>query len=430
MNPPPVLLSDSLLALAFALLLLAPLAVAGLVLTNVGLGRSRSAAQAVLGNLALVAVALVLFLLLGSAWAQSSTPGIGWIVTVAGKPWALAGAGPLWGASFGATPLQSQLTLLFETIAVALCVLLPWGSGADRVGLLPGCALAALIAVVFFPLAAFWTLGGGWLAALGTNFHLAAGFLDPGAAASVHVLGGVAALAVVWIAGPRRGKFPKEGFSTAMPGHNTVYVLFGCLLALIGWQAFNAAGALLWRHAPLASLPLVAINTALSASVALAATFAVTRTRFGKPDASLCANGWMAGLVSSSATAAVVSPVVAVFVGLVAGVATPLLVELFELALSIDDPSGAVGVHALSGLWGLLAAGMFSPAQGQFVAQLVGIAALLGFFLPALYFSVLAVNRFLPLRVDADGERMGLDLHELGGSAYPEFVMHRDESFR
>jgi len=418
-------LSESVLALAFALVLLAPLAVAGVMLTNVGLGRSRSAAQALLGNLAMAAVAVILFALVGSAFAGALPGGAGHILTLGGKPWNLAGAGPLFGAGLATAPLQAQLTLLFEIVAVVLCVLLPWGSGADRVGLLPGIAIAALLAVVFFPLAAHWNL-----AALGTNFGLGSGFLDAGGAATIHVLGGLAALCVVWIAGPRRGKFPKEGFSTAMPGHNAVYVLFGCLLALMGWQAFNAAGALLWLHAPLTALPQTALNTTLSASAALAATFAVTRTRFGKPDASLCANGWMAGLVASSGTAAVVAPLAAVFVGLVAGIATPLLVELFELALSIDDPSGAIGVHAISGVWGLLAAGIFSGSSGQFVAQLVGIAALLGFFLPLLYFVFLALNRYLPFRVNADGERIGLDLHELGGGAYPEFVIHRDESYR
>jgi Amt family ammonium transporter len=160
------------------------------------------------------------------------------------------------------------------------------------------------------------------------------------------------------------------------------------------------------------------------------ATFVVTRFRFGKPDASLCANGWMAGLVASSACAALVSPAASLFVGVVAGIATPLLVELFELALSVDDPSGAVSVHAAAGLWGLFAAGLFAPQHGQLVAQLVGIATLLGVFLPMVYLLFWVLNRFVPFRVDADGERIGMDLHELGGGAYPEFVIHRDESYR
>src|SRR5208337_1971764 len=135
---------------------------------------------------------------------------------------------------------------------------------------------------------------------------------------------------------------------------------------------------LIWLHAPLAALPGTAINTLLSAAAALAATFAVTRFRFGKPDASLCANGWLTGLVTSSACAALVTPLEAIFTGLIAGIVTPLLVEVLELALSIDDPSGAISVHAAGGLWGLLAAGFFAPRSGQLVAQLVGIATLLG----------------------------------------------------
>jgi len=235
---------------------------------------------------------------------------------------------------------------------------------------------------------------------------------------------------VVWIAGPRRGKFPKEGLSTALPGHNAVYVLFGCLLALVGWLAWNVSGVVLWLHAPLASLPQTALNTLLTGSCAVAGTYGVTRFRFGKPDASLCANGWLAGLVASSATAALVSPLAALFIGIVAGIITPLLVEVLELAVSIDDPSGAITVHAAGGLWGLIAAGVFAPQAGQFVAQLVGIAALLGLMLPLVYLLFWLVNRIAPLRVEADGERIGMDLHELGGGAYPEFVIHRDDSYR
>jgi Amt family ammonium transporter len=217
---------------------------------------------------------------------------------------------------------------------------------------------------------------------------------------------------------------------TALPGHNAVYVLFGCLLALVGWLAWNVAGAVLWLHAPLAALPVTAVNTLLTASGALAATFAVTRIRFGKPDASLCANGWLAGLIASSACAGVLVPGQTLFVGLVTGIATPLMVELLELALSIDDPSGAITVHAAGGLWGLLAAGLFASQPGQLVAQLVGIATLLGIVLPLVYLLFWLLNRVLPFRVDPDGERIGMDLHELGGGAYPEFVIHRDESYR
>lgn len=436
MNPiPPMVpasvqpMSDTIFALTLMLLLLCPLAIAGVALINVGLGRSRSAAQALLGNLAIIAVTAIVFLFVGASFA-GTLGGSDVVLHAAGKAWSVLGLGPFLLRGLDGASRQAQLGLLFEFLAVAMLALLPWGSGADRWRLAGGCTAAALLAAIVFPLSAHWIWNGGWLAQLGLNFSLGAGFLDAGGAGTVHLVGGASALALVWIAGPRRGKFPKEGLSTAMPGHNASYVLFGCLIALVGWLAWNCAGALLWLHADLAALPGTAIGTLLSASGALVATFSVTRFRFGKPDASLCANGWLAGLVASSACAAVVSPMASLFIGGVAGIFTPLLVEVFELALSIDDPSGAITVHGAAGLWGLLAAGMFAPQQGQFVAQLVGIAALLGVMLPLIYLLFAIVNRVVPFRVDPDGERIGMDLHELGGGAYPEFVVHRDESYR
>jgi Amt family ammonium transporter len=426
-------MTDVAFALALAMLLLAPLAIAGVALINTGLGRSRSAAQALLGNLAIVAVAALVFALVGATFAGSlpgASGGAGYIFQAAGKPWNWIGSSPFLLGGLATAPAQSQLALLFEFLAVALAALIPWGSGADRLRLTSGCAAAAVLAAIVFPLLAHWVWAGGWLSQLGVNFSLGAGFLDPGGAATVHVLGGLSALAVIWIAGPRKGKFPKEGLATALPGHNAVYILFGCIVSLVGWLAWNLAGALVWLHAPLAALAVTAVNTLLSASAALAATFAVTRIRFGKPDASLCANAWLAGLVASSACAALVTPGQSLAVGFIAGIVTPLLVEVLELAVSIDDPSGAITVHAAGGLLGLLAAGVFASQPGQLVAQLVGIATLLGLVLPLVYLLFWLLNRVLAFRVDPDGERIGMDLHELGGGAYPEFVIHRDESYR
>jgi len=428
MTTPPAVapLSDAMLALTLGLLLLAPLAIAGVALLNTGLGRSRSAAQALLGCVTLVAVAAIAFAVVGASFAG----GPGHSLPIAGKAWGWIGNAPLLMWHFYALEPAAQLGVLFQFLAAGLLAIIPWGSGADRLRLPAGCAVTAVLAGGVFPVFAHWTWGGGWLARLGTDFGLGAGFLDGAGAASIHALGGLSALAVVWIAGARRGKFPKEGLATAMPGHNAVYILFGCLLALVGWLAWNVSGAILWLRVPPGGLAVTAINTVLCAASALVATFTVTRTRFGKPDASMCANGWLAGLVSSSACAAIVNPAEAILVGAIAGIAAPLLVELLELALSIDDPSGAISVHAVGGLWGLFAAGLFAPRPGQVVGQLVGIATLLGFVFPLVYLLFAILNRMIPFRVEPDGERLGMDLYELGGGAYPEFVIHRDESYR
>jgi Amt family ammonium transporter len=419
-------LSDSMFAFTFGLLLLAPLAISGVALLNTGLGRSRSAAQFLLGCVTIIAVAAIAFAVVGVAFAGGPSH----TFSIAGKSWNWLGAGPMMLRDFNAAQPQAQLAVLFEFLAVAFVAIIPWGSGADRWTLPAGCVTTAFLAAGVFPVVAHWTWADGWLAQLGTNFGLGAGFLDAGGAAPVHALGGLSALAVVWIAGPRKGKFPKEGLATAMPGHNAVYILFGCLLALVGWMAWNVAGAILWLHSGPGGLVVTALNTLLAAATALVATFTVTRTRFGKPDASMCANGWLAGLVTSSACSGIVTPIEAIFIGAVAGIATPLLVELLELALSIDDPSGAITVHAFGGLWGLFAAGLFSPQRGQVMAQLVGIATLLGLVFPLIYLLYSILNRFVRFRVEPDGERLGMDLHELGGGAYPEFVIHRDESYR
>ena len=420
--------TDIQVAIGLAMIMLAPLAIAGVALVNTGLGRSRSAAQALLGNAVLIAVAVIVFALVGASFTGALGGGHA-AVNVAGKSWNLLGLGPVALSGFEKAGAPAQLKLLLELFAVAFAVIIPWGSGADRMRLAAGCAAAAITAAFIFPLAAYWIWSDGWLAELGKNFGLGAGFLDPGGAATIHALGGICALATVWIVGPRRGKFPREGLSTAMPGHNAVYVVFGSFLALVGWMAWNVAGAVIWTGTSSVLIQTV-LNTLLSASGALAATTVLTSVRFGKPDASLCSNGWLAGLVASSASAALVGPLAALFIGIVAGAITPLVVELLELALAIDDPSGAITAHASGALWGLFAAGIFAPGHNQLLAQLVGIAALLGVFLPLAYLLFAALNKIVPFRVDPDGERMGMDLHELGGGAYPEFVIHRDESYR
>jgi len=135
----------------------------------------------------------------------------------------------------------------------------------------------------------------------------------------------------------------------------------------------------------------------------------------------------MAGLVASSAGCATFKPAISILVGIVAGALVVFSVEWFELGLKVYDPCGSVSVHAVCGLWGLLAVGILAGIPGQFMAQLVGISTLLGFIFPMTYGLNWLLNRFIRFRVSPDGERQGLDLHELGADAYPEFVVHSDE---
>jgi Amt family ammonium transporter len=228
----------------------------------------------------------------------------------------------------------------------------------------------------------------------------------------------------------------------AIPGHNLVLVMFGCLLALIGWWGLNSAGAIIFNGAAPGQIVLVAINTILAASASALMAAAITKVRFGKPDASLTANGWIGGLAASSGACAFVVPAEAVVIGAVAGALITLAIEWFELRMRVDDPGGAISAHAVGGLWGILSVGLFAriPAlevdvggasasghSGQWLAQIVGIATLIGFVLPVTYGLNWLANRVYAYRVAAEGERQGLDLYELGGGAYPEFIVHNEE---
>ena len=279
-----------------------------------------------------------------------------------------------------------------------------------------------------YPLFAHWAWGGGWLSQLGAHYGMGRGYLDAGGAGCIQVTGGLTALSIAWILGPRRGKYAPSGMAAAIPGHHTVFVLLSCFLAWLGWCGLNSSGAMLFAGVAPGTLVLIAVNTMLSAGSSALAAAVITRARFGRPDASLCANGWVGGLVASSAGCAFMAPAVAALTGLVAGALVTLSVEWIDLYLGVDDPGGSVSVHAIAGVWGLLALGMFGRVQAaQWLAQLVGVATLFGFVLPVAYTANWLLNRFLPQRVSPEGEWQGMDLYELGAGAYPEFVIHRED---
>ncbi len=291
----------------------------------------------------------------------------------------------------------------------SLAALIPLGAGAERWRLRSICASTAMLAGIVYPLF-------GWL-------H-GDGFVDVGGAGSIHVVGGVTGLAVAWLLGPRRGKYSTDGMPLAIPGHSVVFVLFGCFIAAAGWLGMNAASSVLFADATPDRLALVGINTILSACSAALTAGLITRIRFGSPDASLSANGWMGGLVASSAGCIFMPPAAALLTGVIAGALVTFSIELLELRLEVDDPGGSISVHAVAGIWGLLATGLFAHAL---LAQVVGIATLVGCIFPLAWGLSALLNRFMPMRVQAEGERVGMDLFELGAGAYPDFMTHTDD---
>lgn len=396
-------------------ILLVPFAIAGLALINAGLGRSRSAAHAMTSSLCVICLALSAYFVWGFA-VQGYRPSLFWSPALAGSPprgFFLTGVP--WGS-------LASLTVLLGLFSVSLTSLIPLGAAADRWRLGAACASTALLAGCTYPLSVrLTTTLSAHVPELGR-----AGFLDAGGSGVIQATGGLTALSIAWLLGPRRGKYSSNGMPAAIPAHNGVYVVFGSMLAWIGWLGLNAAGTILYV-VPDKYCILVVINTTFSAMSAALTAAAMTKIRFRKPDASLIANGWVGGLVASSAGCASLKPATAVLTGFVAGALVVLGIEFLEFTLKVDDPCGSVSVHAIAGIWGLLAVGIFSGNGGQLLAQLVGVATLLGLILPLTYGLNWLLNRFVPYRVSSDGERQGLDLHELGADAYPEFVVHADE---
>jgi ammonium transporter, Amt family len=411
--------------------LLVPFGAAGLAVINAGLGRSRNAAHMMLSSLCVFALGAVVFFVVGFAW-EGYPGGPAYEFILRGKPWNWIAAGQFFfrGVQLDGSP--ASLAALLGMMSAGFAAVIPLGSGADRWRLGAACVSTAILAGWTYPLFAHW-VWGGWLAQLGTNYRLGQGFIDSGGAAPIQAVGGLTALAVTWVLGPRRGKYTADRMPMAIPGHNAVLVLLGCFLVWLGWVGLDCAGAILFARAEPSRSVLIVINATIAAAAALLAVAAITRIRFGKPDASLCANGWVSGLVASSAGCAVMPPAAAMIVGLVAGALVTYTVELLEVHLTIDDPGGSISVHLIGGVWGVLAVawlGKFPAgvnASGQWLAQLAGVASLLGFALPLTYLLIQLVNRFFPMRVAPEGERQGLDLHELGAGAYPDFMSHNDD---
>jgi len=410
------------------LILLVPFAGAGLALINSGLGRARSAAHAMLAALCVTAVAALVYAIAGFAW-QGAGGRPDHALVVAGKAWGWIAAEPFFLRGLRLDLSPAALVVLLQMFSVGLAGLIPLSSGADRWRLGAICASTALLAGWTYPLFAHWAWGGGWLAQLGANCGLGRGFVDGGGSSTIQVVGGVTALSITWILGPRRGKFSAEGLPAAVPGHNVVLVLLGCGFAWMGWTALNSAGAMLFLGVEPGRVVLIAVNTTLCAAASGLTAAVVTRVRFGRPDASLSANGWIAGLVASSAAAAFLKPAAAMIVGGVAGILVVSVADFLEFQLAVDDPGGAVSVHAVGGLWGVLAVALLADAGpgGQWLAQLVGIATLLGFVLPLTYGLNWLLDRLYRQRVEREGELQGMDLFELGAGAYPEFDIHGDE---
>ena len=320
--------------------------------------------------------------------------------------------------------------VIFQTVFCATAATIVSGSMAERTNFKAYCVYSAIISLLVYPIGGHWAWGGGWLSTLG--FHDFAG------SAVVHNVGGVIACLGAAMLGPRIGKYDKNGKAKAIPGHNLTAAALGVFILWFCWFGFNGGSTAAMATADDAiNASNAFMTTNLAAAVATCVTMVFTWVRYGKPDVSVTLNGALAGLVAITAGCDCVSPVGAFFIGVVAGFLVVLSVEFFDNIAKIDDPVGAVSVHMANGIWGTIAVGLFSTgADGvgkglfygggvsQLGVQILGIIAIDAYVLVVMFIAFKIIDKTIGLRVPAQVEIDGLDIHEHGlASAYSGFAI-------
>ena len=320
--------------------------------------------------------------------------------------------------------------VVFQTVFCATAATIVSGSMAERTNFKAYCVYSAIISLLVYPIGGHWAWGGGWLSTLG--FHDFAG------SAVVHNVGGVIACLGAAMLGPRIGKYDKNGKAKAIPGHNLTAAALGVFILWFCWFGFNGGSTAAMATADDAiNASNAFMTTNLAAAVATCVTMVFTWVRYGKPDVSMTLNGALAGLVAITAGCDCVSPVGAFFIGVVAGFLVVFSVEFFDNIAKIDDPVGAVSVHMANGIWGTIAVGLFSTgADGvgkglfygggvsQLGVQALGIIAIDAYVLVVMFIAFKIIDKTIGLRVPAQVEIDGLDIHEHGlASAYSGFAI-------
>jgi Amt family ammonium transporter len=363
---------------------------------------------------------------------------------IGGKPWGLFGQRGFF-LSGHAYDVGVMVMFLFQMVFMDTAATIVTGAAAERWKFLAFAISSVFIAAITYPLYANWAWGGGWTSQLGVNYGLGHGYCDFAGSGVVHAVGGITALAVSMIIGPRIGKYTREGRANPMPGHDMTMVLIGCFILAFGWFGFNPGSTLGASGNGNLRIGTIAVNTMLAGCTGSIASLLYMWTRFGKPDASMAGNGLLAGLVAITAPSGFVNTVGAAIIGFFAGMLVCFSVEFVERVLKVDDPVGAISVHGTCGLWGVISVGLFADGTSnyggswngvngsvtglfygdpsQLVAQLIGCATLVGIVFTLSYVLNWVVDVMVGQRVGAQSELEGLDLPEMGALGYPEFQL-------
>lgn len=348
---------------------------------------------------------------------------VGFGIMFGGTGALIGGFDPFIRGTYDFGTLPTMCYVIFQTVFCATAATIVSGSMAERTNFKAYCVYSAMISLLVYPISGHWIWGGGWLASLG--FHDFAG------STAVHMVGGVTACIGAKILGPRIGKYDKNGKAHAIPGHNLTAAALGVFILWFCWFGFNGASTVaMSTDADMVSASQIFMNTNMAAAVATCTVMIFTWIRYKKPDVSMSLNGALAGLVAITAGCDMVSVAGAFFIGLIAGIAVVLSVEFFDNVVKIDDPVGAISVHGVCGALGTILTGLFALDGGVFYGggfhffgvQVLGVAAVIAWVVVSMTIIFVIIDKTIGLRVPADVEIEGLDIHEHGlVSAYAGF---------
>jgi ammonium transporter, Amt family len=303
---------------------------------------------------------------------------------------------------------------IFQAMFAATAATIVSGAVAERIKESSFLVFSAIYVAIAYPIAGSWKWGGGFLDSMETPFYDFAG------STIVHSVGGWAALIAVFLLGPRMGKYVKDKV-VPIPGHSMPLAVIGVMLLWLGWFGFNG-GSVLNADAGLVSL--VFVTTGLSAAAGVIGAAVVGYILFKSHDLTMALNGALAGLVSITAGADLMSPVESIVIGAIGGAIVVFSIVMFD-KLKLDDPVGALSVHLVCGIWGTLAVGIFGDLAGgaQLLAQLIGVASYAVFCLVFSAILLLVIKAVMGLRVSPEVELEGLDTAEHNMEAYPNFIV-------
>jgi len=385
---------------------------AGFAMLEAGLVRAKNTTEILTKNIALYAIACVMYMLCGynimypAEAVNSVWPGLSFLLGDDHTAEAVL-------ASKGDTYYSSLSDFFFQVVFVATAMSIVSGAVAERMKLWAFLFFAVVMTGFIYPLQGYWKWGGGFLDGLG--------FLDFAGSGVVHLCGATAAFAGVLLLGARKGKYGANGEINPIPGCNMPLATLGTFILWLGWFGFNGGSELKLSDIGEANaVAMVFVNTNAAAAGGVVAALITAQMMFGKADLSMTLNGALAGLVAITAEPLTPTPLVATLIGVAGGVLVVFAIITID-KLKVDDPVGAISVHGVVGIWGLLAVCISNP-DATLVAQLTGMATIFGFVFVASLITWYIIKMVVGIRVSEEDEYQGVDYSECGMEAYPEFT--------